>query len=342
MFGKILLVVAILALFLIGWAAYGIWLGSGTDEEVLVHIPEGASFQDVLDSLERSDVPANRTLLRLYAVASGTDTEIRPGTYKFTRGIAAARIMSALQEGRSTVREKVTFPEGITVRRIASIAAERIGVDSAELVRLANDTAFLRSLGIDAPTAEGYLMPDTYFFFWGVGAEHVLREMHALFSAFYTQELRQKAGEQRLTPYEALILASIVEGEARVAEERPIIAGLYLNRLRKGIKLQADPTIQYVIPGGPRRLLYRDLRYDSPYNTYKHAGLPPTPINNPSRSSIRAVLEPAEHSYIYMVAKADGSGRHTFTRTGREHQQATQEFRRNRREQMRQAEEVSK
>ena len=130
-----------------------------------------------------------------------------------------------------------------------------------------------------------------------------------------------------LTPYEALTLASIVEGEARIADERPVIAGVYLNRLRRGIKLDADPTIQYLFDDGPRRILYRDLEIESPYNTYRYKGLPPTPINNPGRASIRATLAPAQHDYLYFVAKADGSGRHTFSRNGQEHAAAVKEYR---------------
>ena len=221
----------------------------------------------------------------------------------------------------------MTFPEGITIRRIASIAAEKIGVDSIELVRLATDRGFLKSIGLSASTAEGYLMPDTYFFYWGTPAETVLREMSALFLKFYDQKKKKSTSVINLTPYEAIILASLVEGEARVDKDRAIVAGLYLNRLKRGMKLDADPTIQYILPDGPRRLLYKDLKVESPYNTYKYKGLPPTPINNPGRASIEAVLDPEEHNYLYMVAKGDGSGAHTFSRSKSEHDRAVAEYR---------------
>jgi UPF0755 protein len=329
---KLLLILLILLVALGGYFSYQFWLRGGGSDEVTVIIPEGSSFSQILDSLESSEVIDSRSAFRLLSIATGNDGKIKPGRYKFQRGIAHAKLLEALVEGRSTVKMRVTFPEGITIRRMASIASQKIGVDSAEFVHLASDREFLKKIGINAATAEGYLMPDTYFLFYGEQPEVVLEKMSNLFREFYTDELKNKAAAQKLTPYEVVILASIVEGEARVDEERPTIAGLYLNRLRIGMELKADPTIQYILPDGPRRLFNRDLEIDSPYNTYRNKGLPPTPINNPSRASINAVLNPESHDYLFMVAKADGSGRHTFTKTGAEHERAVQEYRRRVRE----------
>jgi UPF0755 protein len=323
----IVLVLVGIVLIVVGYIAWELWLRSGGDDEVIVRIPEGSTFAQILDSLETSGAIGNRTAFRMLAKATGDDSRIRPGTYKFERGTASAELLSALVEGRSTVKVKVTFPEGITIRRMASILKRDLEVDSAEFVRLANDREFLRTIGINASSAEGYLMPETYFLFWGEAPTTLLRRFSEEFRSFYDDEMKERAKATGLSSYEAVILASIVEGEARVDEERPIIAGLYLNRLRKGMKLAADPTIQYLLPDGPRRLLYRDLRIDSPYNTYVNTGLPPTPINNPGRASIRAAVSPQQHEYVYMVAKADGSGRHTFTRTGAEHERAVREYR---------------
>ncbi len=323
------LTVAILLLLLIagGYFVYQIWLRNGTSGDVMVRIPEGASFSEMLDSLESAGVIDSPTAFKVLAVATGKDDKIKPGTYKFGRDIPAQELLEALVEGRSTVKVKVTFPEGITIRRIASIAARDAGCDSAEIVALAGDRAFLKTIGINASIAEGYLMPDTYFIFWGEKPGTLLRRMAELFRNFYVDSLKQKAAAVNLSPYEAIVLASIVEGEARVGSERETIAGVYLNRLRIGMKLQADPTIQYILPDGPRQLFYRDLEIDSPYNTYKYKGLPPAPINNPGRASILAALHPARHDYIFFVAKADGSGAHTFTRTAEEHMAAVREYR---------------
>lgn len=327
MLRKLIVALLIAVLIAVGYYGYQIWLRSGDDSTVIVHIPEGASFGAITDTLAAADLIGSRATFKLLALTTGNDGRIKPGTYKFNRGIAAPELLQALVDGRSTVRVKVTFPEGVTVRRIASIAQRDAGCDSAAIVKLAADRDFLRTIGINAASAEGYLMPNTYFIYWGEKPAAVLKRMADLFRRFFTDSLKARAAAIGLTPYQALILASIVEGEARVDAERPVIAGVYLNRLARGIKLEADPTIQYLLPGGPRRLLYRDLAVDSPYNTYRYTGLPPTPINNPGEASIRAALAPARHDYIFFVAKADGSGAHTFSRTAKEHAIAVQQYR---------------
>lgn len=329
---KIIAVLILLAVVGLTYLAVQFWYdtsgGDTAEETALVIIPRGASFDAILDSLEKADLVSDRASFRILITATGADDDIKSGTYKFQRGISQAKLLNALREGHSTVRVKVTFPEGVTIRRIASIASEKAGIDSAGFVRLANDRKFLESIGLNAATAEGYLMPDTYFVYWGESPESLLKRMSGLFLQYYNSERKGKAKNLDLTPYEAVILASLVEGEARVDKDRPIVARLYLNRLERGMKLDADPTIQYVIPGGPRRLLYEDLKYESPYNTYKYKGLPPTPINNPGRASIEAALNPDSNDYLYMVAKGDGSGEHTFSRTKAEHDRAVREYRR--------------
>lgn len=326
MIRKLIVAFLLVVLVAVGYFSYEIWFRRA-DHTVIVRIPEGSSFNAVLDTLAEAGLIGSRTAFKMLAMSSDADGRIRPGTYKFQEGISAPELLNALVEGRSTVRVKVTFPEGVTLRRVASIASREAGCDSAAIVRLGADRTFLRSIGVNAASAEGYLMPDTYFIYWGEQPQVLLKRMAELHRKFYTAGLRQRAEAIGLTPYEALILASIVEGEAVVDSERPIIAGVYLNRLRRGMKLEADPTIQYLFVNGPKRLLYRDLEIDSPYNTYRNKGLPPTPINNPGRASIRAALYPASHDYLFFVAKADGSGAHTFTRNGREHEQAVRQYR---------------
>jgi UPF0755 protein len=213
-------------------------------------------------------------------------------------------------------------------RTQARIYRRAIGIDSAAFMRLAFDPAFTSSLGIDAPTLEGYLLPDTYHFYWQQDGRDVLRTMASAFLRFYGDSLRTKTEAIGWTMRKVVALASIVEGEAVMDEERPVIAGVYLNRLRIGMRLEADPTIQYVIPGGPRRLMYSDLRYDSPYNTYRSYGLPPGPVNNPRRSSILAVLNPARHNYLFFVA--NGKGGHWFSSTYSEHLRNVKRYRRER------------
>ena len=327
------IITGFLALFILFLLFLGVrfWHDTSSDESeadvVMIHIPTGAGFGEIMDTLSNAGLIDDQISFRLLATAIGADDELKSGSYKFQRGISQGRLIDALREGHSSLRVKVTFPEGVTIRRIASIASREAGIDSAEVVRLATDREFLKSIGLNASTAEGYLMPDTYFVYWGATAESLLREMSSLFLKFYNDERKNLAGKINLSPYEAIILASLVEGEARIEKDRPIVARLYLNRLERGMKLDADPTIQYILPDGPRRLLYEDLRVESPYNTYKYKGLPPTPINNPGRASIEAVLNPDDNDYIFMVAKGDGSGAHKFSKTKSEHDRAVAEYR---------------
>jgi UPF0755 protein len=204
-------------------------------------------------------------------------------------------------------------------------------VDSALIASLCVDRKFLSSLGIEAHSLEGYLLPDTYLFSWQTDETEILRTFVNAFRNFYVDSLKARQAQLGLTVHEVLTLASIVEGETSLDGERATIAGVYWNRLRRRMPLQADPTIQYLLPDGPRRLRYDDLKINSPYNTYRKVGLPPGPINNPGRQSILAVLYPQTHQYFYFVA--DGTGGHRFSRHYSEHLRAVKHWRKIRQEQ---------
>lgn len=309
------------------WLAWLVWIPLGEGAPVTVTVPSGVSFDRVLDRLDSAGVLRSRFLFRIYAGARGVASSVRPGTYHLVRSMSLSNLADALGDGRGAGLARLTIPEGSTVRRIAGIVSHTVGGDSAEFVRLASDRDLLRSLGIDATTAEGWLMPDTYFVPKGEETRSIIERLAGAMRSYYTPEMQARAARVGLSPYQALILASIVEGEAKVAKERPVIARVYLNRLKRGMLLQADPTLQYILPDGPRRLLTRDLQSTSPYNSYKFPGLPPTPINNPGRASIEAVLAPDSNDYIYFVARADGSGGHTFSRTMAEHERAVADYR---------------
>ena len=199
-------------------------------------------------------------------------------------------------------------------------------IDSLKLVQQFGDTSLLQVSNHGAFSLEGFLLPDTYEFYWQVDEKEIVRDMLAEFRKFFSDSLQQQARKMKMTIGQVLTMASIVEGETVLDRERPIIAGLYYNRLHRRMKLEADPTIQYIIPGGPRRLLYNDLKIDSPYNTYKNYGLPPGPINTPGRKSILAALYPTKHNYLYFVA--DGLGGHRFARTFDEHLRNVRAYRR--------------
>ena len=174
-------------------------------------------------------------------------------------------------------------------------------------------------------------MPDTYVFAEGISEEQVMRFLiEQTLNIFKSDSVQKRMKELGLTRHQVLTLASIVEGEAMIDEERPLIASVYLNRLKIGMKLQADPTIQFLLPDGPRRLTYKDLQIDSPYNTYKYKGLPPGPINSPGYAAIEAALNPDKTNYLYFVADVDG--RHIFSRTLREHNREKTRIKKTRRE----------
>ncbi|MBC7187662.1 MAG: endolytic transglycosylase MltG, partial [Calditrichaeota bacterium] len=182
----------------------------------------------------------------------------------------------------------------------------------------------LRELGVSAPSLEGYLYPSTYQFYWGVAPEVVIRTMVKEFWRQMGDSVQACAQAMGMTLHQVVTLASIIEGEAMLAEERALISAVYHNRLRLRMPLQADPTIQYLVPGRGRRLLKKDLAIDSPYNTYLYPGLPPGPVNNPGMASIVAALHPAPVDYLYFVARGDGG--HVFSRTLREHLRAKERF----------------
>ena len=302
---------------------------------IVVTIPRGSSFRAAAESLEAAGAIRSRRAFSLAGRVLGYTKSIKVGRYLFAGGLSNIDMLRDMKEGKSRLIIAVTIPEGWRMEWIARKFARELGVDSAKIVSMCRDSAFVARHRINAPTLEGYLLPETYKFYWQTDEQEIVDRMLEGFTNFYADSLRNRADRLNLSLNEVLTLASIVEGESGIDEERPIIAGVYWNRLRKHMKLEADPTIQYVIEGGPRRLLFDDLRLDSPYNTYLYAGLPPGPINNPGKKSILATLYPEKNDYLYFVAT--GVGGHRFSKNFSEHQKAVKNFHRVRRELKRQA-----
>lgn len=284
---------------------------------VTLRIPAGATFRQVADSLKKANLLEHERWFLLLGKLSGKEKNVRAGWFSAPRGLSAWQLLNYLEKAPA-LQIKVTLPEGLLASQMAEILQEKIGIDSSAFVSLVYDSVFTRSLAGEVPSLEGYLAPETYYFEWKTPEAQVLERMVAnTLRIFQADSVQQRLQELKMTPREILILASIIEGEVMVDSERVYISSLYHNRLRLKWPLQADPTIQFIIPGPPRRLLYRDLEVDSPYNTYKNSGLPPGPINNPGRRSILAALYPASSSYLYMVAAGDG--RHRFSSSLKEH-----------------------
>ncbi len=218
---------------------------------------------------------------------------IKPGRYTIPPGMSNFMLMYYLHSHPQD-EVRVTLPEGLDLRAIARILSRKLDIDSTEFMTATSSPALLIKHGITAKNAEGYLLPGTYDFAWASTPEEAAGFLIGRFRHFYTDSLKHMAAERGLNETGLLTLASIVEAETPLDQEKNLVASVYLNRLKKNMRLQADPTVQYALGGAARRLYYKDLAADSPYNTYRHGGLPPGPICNPGAASIMAVLNPAE------------------------------------------------
>jgi UPF0755 protein len=292
----------------------------------IVTVSRGESFSQAVDAFSSAGLLSHPALFKLSGKIFGYAGKIKIGKYSFQSGVSNREILYAISTGTSTANPSVTIYEGLRGTQIARILKREVGIDSLKLVQQFGDTSLLQVNNHGAFSLEGFLLPDTYEFYWQVDEKEIVRDMLAEFRKFFSDSLQQQARKMKMTIGQVLTMASIVEGETVLDRERPIIAGLYYNRLHRRMKLEADPTIQYIIPDGPRRLLYNDLKINSLYNTYKNYGLPPGPINNPGRKSILAALYPAKHNYLYFVA--DGLGGHRFARTFDEHLRNVRAYRR--------------
>lgn len=290
---------------------------------VRITIPAGASFHAVTDTLASHDLIGSRLWFRLLARMRGVDRTVKAGIYDLPDGAGAWQLLSALESGR-VAKARFTAPEGLTLLDLADLARDRLDIPPDQFLAAARDSTLRATLHVEARTLEGYLLPETYNLPLPVTAEGLVHAMVAEFERQWPPAWDRRLDSLGMTRHQLLALAAIVEGEARHAEERPVIAGVYSNRLRRGMPLQADPTVQYAIElaTGERkqRLLFKDLEIQSPYNTYLHSGLPPGPVNSPGISSIEAALYPATVPWLYFVAGTDG--RHIFSRTLTEHNHA--------------------
>lgn len=291
---------------------------------VEVSIHKGTSFAAFADSLEKKGIINHKGLFILWAKGYRFDRRVPAGVFKIPLGLTSPQLITYFNQTRPEF-VSVTIVEGWPTNRILLRLSKRLHLNYGILDSLSRDSLFLRSFGIPAKIITGYLLPDTYVFASGIDEKEVLSFLvHKTLQLFKPDSIRQRLKKLGLNRHQILTLASIVEGEAVLDRERPLIASVYLNRLRIGMRLQADPTIQFILLDGPRRLRYKDLKIDSPYNTYLHKGLPPGPINNPGKKSIFAVLFAPETKYLYFVSKGDGS--HFFARTAREHARAKQKL----------------
>lgn len=294
-----------------------------------ITIPPGATVSAIADSLADHGVISSPRWFRLLSRIGGYDRRLQSGPYELIRGQGARSALKALTGGHAMLT-RFTVPEGFTLLDIADAAEKSLGIRKEQFLIQTRDTALLREFGVPGNSFEGYLKPETYFFAAGVGPDVVVQALAQAARGDWDSAWVARAAAQGLDRSSTLTLASLVEGEARVDGDRALVAAVYRNRLRLGMPLQADPTVQYAIElaTGQRkpRLYEKDYEFDSPYNTYLRPGLPPGPVGAPGRKSIEAVLNPAPVPFLYFVAGPDGA--HVFTRTYAEHLRAIRRIRR--------------
>ena len=299
----------------------------GTDRsgDARVVVPRGATFRVAAESLAKANVIPSATAFRVYAMLRGRDRRIRAGTYLFKPGISWGQLLADLEGGKGMARS-ITIPEGWNLAQIVPQLARVLDAPVDSVRAAVRDTALLHALDIPTPTLEGYLFPDTYVFPDGTTARTAVRLMVGRFQQVWQPEWDQRLQTLAMSRNDVMALAAIVEKEAKLPEERPVIAAVYMNRVKAGMLLQADPTVQFAIGHHVSRVLYSHLAIDSSYNTYKYKGLPPGPIASPGKPSIVAALFPANVPYLFFVAYPDGH--HEFTMNFAQHGVAVRAARR--------------
>ncbi len=298
-------------------ALFSMTPGNAVRPSATVVIPSGMNARTVAATLEKEGVVSSGTLFYWYARTHRLADKMKAGEYHFPPGVPARVVLDTLVQGKVMVY-KVTIPEGATLREVARLMAKTGLVEPDEIVALAQDRRLMASLDVrDATSLEGYLFPETYLFRRTDRPRDMVRRMVLEFWRRFSPQRQAKARQLGFTVHQALTLASLVEKEAVMDAERPVIAGVFLNRLRRDMPLQSDPTAVYDLEDFEGPIRRRHLDRESPYNTYLHKGLPPGPICNPGEKSLRAVLDPTPHAYLYFVSNHDGS--HTFSASYDEH-----------------------
>ena len=290
-------------------------------------IPKGASVSQVVDSLQTNSCDFNENIFKIGLYLMNKTTAIFPGKYQL-KGIRNVGDLIKRITAPSGEKIKVTIIEGWELYRIIEEIDSKMNVDAYKFEQLCNDRNFMSTLNISAPSLEGFLFPDTYYFLTSSLEEDIIQIMVNQFFHHYDKSLQFFAKRRDMSMLEVVTMASIIQGEAMYEDEMKKISSVYHNRIKKGMLLQADPTVQYAIPGKNIKLYYKHLKIDNPYNTYKYKGLPPGPINSPGLEALKAAVTPLTTDYLYFVA--NGTGYHTFSKTVQQHNKAKNEFKRRR------------
>jgi UPF0755 protein len=294
----------------------------------ILYIPDGATYNQAMDSIRNHLEVKNYKVLGWIAEKKNYPSLVKPGRYVIEKYMSYPGLINLLRSGRQAP-VKVTFTNIRTLNDLAGRIGHQINADSSQIINFLSDTENYSKDGFTRENVIAVFIPNTYQFFWNTTAEGLYSRMLKEYRKFWNQERLAKAKEKNLDPLEVAILASIIDDEVRKPDEKPRIAGVYINRLKRGIPLQACPTIKFALNDFTiTRVLKKYLETDSPYNTYKHYGFPPGPIGCPTIEGIDAVLNAEKHDYLYFAAKADFSGYHNFSRTLAEHNRYAAEYQR--------------
>ncbi len=322
------LIFLILFIFILisGFAAYKLYQAifdpntwTADQKAEIITVPTGSNYDDLRKILYKNGLVVNRQSFEWLAERKKLPQSIKSGMYSVPHGMNNNDLINKLRAGLQTPT-KLIFHNINTKEELAGSLSRQIEADSLSIIRMLNDSLYQASLGLDTATAVCLFIPNTYEFFWNTSAKQLFNRMESEYNKFWNKNRMALADSIGMSPSEVMTLASIVEKETNKNDEKARIAGVYLNRLKSGWRLQADPTLKFAMRNfGLRRILTAHLEYDSPYNTYLHTGIPPGPICLPSIKSIDAVLNAEKHNYFFFCAKADLSGYHEFSKTSAEH-----------------------
>lgn len=328
--GKAIIIFFAAAFILVGARAYQLYryvFEENVKSDYVLLITEDDTFESISEKLEKDQVLSNYKALKWVAKKKQYKKFIRPGRYEIKKGMNSNELVNMLRSGAQQPVD-ITFNNVRFKEELAGKVSKYIQADSVSLLALFSDQEQIKDWGFNEETFRAMFIPNTYEMYWTTSAEEFAERMKKEYDRFWDETRKAQAAKMQMTPPEVSILASIVESETIKADELKTVAGLYVNRLQKNIPLQTDPTIKYALGDySIKRVLNKDLQIDSPYNTYKYAGLPPGPICFPAITSIDAVLNFEDHDYIYMCAKEDFSGYHSFAKTLRQHNRNAEKYR---------------
>lgn len=314
----IVLTIILIAGVAVGWQYFSMMRPAVT-KEYFLRLPTGGNTQTIFDSLRSGGAIKNMGTLRNTAAVLSLKNGYHPGSYRLKKGMSYLRVVRMVQRGLQTPIN-VTFNNIRTLDQLAGRLGQQLEPDSATFAQLLMAPETARSYGFDSRTFIAMFLPDTYQMYWNTSPETFVGRMNKEYDKFWNEDRLAKLAAIDMTRVQASTLASIVYEETKKSDEMPTVAGVYINRLRIGMKLQADPTVKFAVGDFTlRRIWERHLQTDSPYNTYQVTGLPPGPICMPSKKSIDAVLDYQKHEYLFFCAKPDFSGYHSFARTNAQH-----------------------